>query len=287
MAACSSPSGGGPGATAKSGSSGGSSRGVASGSSGSGSGGTASSSGTVSSSGSSSGVGSSGSPVPDANADETQSGSRLKANYFVGGDGSKQFAGYFTDTAMSSAQCNFVTAADGTIRCLPTSPTFYATVDYYSNAACTVVLGYSTVACTTTPPYAAQLVEATAGGCVNQPAYHVYTVTASYTGTIYFSSAGACTAITTSPTYSGALPCGVRCDRPTRHGQSAGVRDRLRPNAYSDRPDRRFQADAGARSDVTRTERSDDARDQFFVSVVPSAAIAFFFRMEPPRSATT
>jgi hypothetical protein len=194
MAACSSPSGGGPGATAKSGSSGGSSGST---SSASGSGGTTSSSGAASSSGtSSSGATSSGSPVPDANADETQSGSRLKANYYVGGDGSKQFVGYFTDTARNNEHCYFSTAADGSTRCLPIvgdASANYSGGPFFSDAACTTTIALSSCS---TPAYVAE--NETGGGCPVAINTHIFALGSTYAGTVYQGGATTCTAVTAS-----------------------------------------------------------------------------------------
>ena len=73
-------------------------------------------------------------PVPDANA-ETKSGTRLKARYYVGADGSKQFVGW-RDT-MRNEDCGFQKTDDGTLRCLP-APSY---VVYYADAGCTQPLG--------------------------------------------------------------------------------------------------------------------------------------------------
>jgi hypothetical protein len=99
--------------------------------------GSGSSGGSSSSGSSSSGAsGSSGSPVPDANADETQSGSRLKAAYYVGGDGSKQFA-HWVDSARNNEACAFTVAADGATRCIPTSIAYTLK---YADAQCVLPL---------------------------------------------------------------------------------------------------------------------------------------------------
>ena len=55
--------------------------------------------------------------IPNANADE--SGSRLRANYVEGSDGSKHFLGTFYDTQRGE-DCAFAETADGLYLCLPT-----------------------------------------------------------------------------------------------------------------------------------------------------------------------
>jgi hypothetical protein len=66
-------------------------------------------------------------PVAQARADPNQSGSRLKAKYYLGADGSKMFAGLYDsvlnfDCAFDELYFGdfiFGPAPDGTIRCLP------------------------------------------------------------------------------------------------------------------------------------------------------------------------
>jgi hypothetical protein len=169
MAACSSPAGVSSGPT--------------SGSSSSSSGGSAS--GAVASSN-----GSSGSPVADANADETQSGSRLKANYYLGGDGSKQFA-FFTDSQRSGEQCSFETASDGSTRCLPAGASMGS---FYSDSGCTVPLALTT-SCSTAPAYAVAYTSTTCGVYK----YHVYPVSGPFSGaTVYDGTPASCNAVPTS-----------------------------------------------------------------------------------------
>jgi hypothetical protein len=92
-------------------------------------------SGPITTHGNSGGGGSSASlmnPVPDASADP-QSGSRLKPNYRVGDDGSKEYVpGSWWDTQRSET-CSFATASDGKDRCLPDG----AAVSAYSDSNCT------------------------------------------------------------------------------------------------------------------------------------------------------
>ena len=63
----------------------------------------------------------------------TQSGTRLRAQFFHGADGSKAFTGMF-DTQLSTTCTMGQTALDGVLRCLPT-PTSSA---YFADANCAV-----------------------------------------------------------------------------------------------------------------------------------------------------
>jgi hypothetical protein len=70
------------------------------------------------------------------------SGSRLKANWLVGSDGSRQFQNWH-DTQLNM-DCLFLTAADGTTRCLPSDQTITVT-NYYADSACSQQLAGATV----------------------------------------------------------------------------------------------------------------------------------------------
>jgi hypothetical protein len=143
---------------------------------------------------SSGGKSSSGGPVPDAYADQTQSGSRLKAEYYVGGDGSKQWDYSFQDTARNDEHCSFSTAADGSIRCLPSG--IQAGI-FYSDANCSVSIAYVVTPCATTPAYATST--ATTSACPAKYEYHVYAVASKYTGTVYTGTPGSCSAYAAFP----------------------------------------------------------------------------------------
>lgn len=62
------------------------------------------------------------------------SGTRLKVQYVAGDDGSRQFWG-FRDT-MRNENCNFATAEDGVLRCLPTGDVPVRSSDFYADSAC-------------------------------------------------------------------------------------------------------------------------------------------------------
>jgi hypothetical protein len=72
-------------------------------------------------------------PVDDADAAPATSGTRLRARYYIGEDGSKQFIGWHDKTR--DEDCSFWKGTDGVLRCTP----FYATSPpiYFGNADCT------------------------------------------------------------------------------------------------------------------------------------------------------
>jgi hypothetical protein len=82
-------------------------------------------------------------PVGEAAADPYQSGSRLKAKYYPGADGSKQFIGWHD--SMLNIDCSFDTASDGMTRCLPQATGAGAV---FADAACTQPLAEVTKGCT-------------------------------------------------------------------------------------------------------------------------------------------
>lgn len=94
----------------------------------SGTGGVMGSGGTMGSGGDSSLFDALTDPVPEAMAglENPQSGTRLKAKYIMGSDGSKQYpgpTGVLWYDSMLMTDCAFVKAADQTWRCLPTGTT--------------------------------------------------------------------------------------------------------------------------------------------------------------------
>jgi hypothetical protein len=117
-----------------------------------------------------------GQPIASAMADINSGGSRLKANYYAGSDGSQQFLATFHDT-MRNEDCAFSTASDGTIRCLPIAGgASGATVSeysvYYADAACTQpVVAVSDCTGNTTPTYVS-VGGAPFGGGKNTPALY-------------------------------------------------------------------------------------------------------------------
>jgi hypothetical protein len=131
-------------------------------------------------------------PVPEARADITTSGTRLKANYFVGSDGSKQFQSWHD--SQLNLDCNFLTnTVDGTTRCLPVSAGSF--IGYYTDPQCF----QKVVAATTCSPGSYLTVyETGTSTCVPTSVAHVFAPGSQYTGatvfvmtTVYSPDAGA------------------------------------------------------------------------------------------------
>lgn len=87
-------------------------------------------------------------PVPTAAAEVYKSGSRLKAKYYEGQDGSKAFVGWFD--SQRNEDCSFRIAADGTARCLPTGDV----VQFFNDGNCTSPLVMVAKPCATAAAYA-------------------------------------------------------------------------------------------------------------------------------------
>ena len=126
-------------------------------------------------------------PVPAANADTTQSGSRLKAKYYAGSDGSKQFAGWHD--SMLNVDCGFSPASDGTTRCVPSGAT---TQLFFSDSGCAQALAYIPATGCNSPPYALVTVPASATpGCASY-FERVLQVVGAYSGAIYTGTPANC-----------------------------------------------------------------------------------------------
>jgi hypothetical protein len=168
---------GAPGATATSGA-----PGTSSGSPGTG--------GTAAGMGGAGGMSSMMHPVPPAMADPTD-GSRLKAEYRIADDGSKEsISGVWFDS-MRNETCSFGTAADGTDRCLPTGAV--AAALSYSDTNCTMQV-VSVVSGCAQPPYIAVPVAVSATSCSEAGGgTHIYSVGAATTpAALYVSAGGMC-----------------------------------------------------------------------------------------------
>ena len=66
-----------------------------------------------------------------------QSGSRLKRRVQVGNDGSEAFIGWWDDDL--ETECTYLTAVDGSSRCLPSGPdrVFLTDAGYFADSGCT------------------------------------------------------------------------------------------------------------------------------------------------------
>jgi hypothetical protein len=124
-------------------------------------------------------------PTPDKPAAVDPNGSRLEAQYFVGSDGSKAYAGmYDTETKQD---CAFVMAADGTYRCLPSGPSVIASTAYYADPTCTQPILNVARSCTA-PPYMSTF-ETKCGGTT---VFHVFPTSAVFApgASVYLSAGG-------------------------------------------------------------------------------------------------
>lgn len=106
-------------------------------------------------------------PVPPASADPYQSGTRLKANYLSGPDGSRQFVGWHD--SLTGVDCEYGTASDGMMRCLPTGGQLAG----YADAACTQAVASVPKGCAA-PAFAKQPTPPV-NGC-GPTTLHLYTV---------------------------------------------------------------------------------------------------------------
>lgn len=136
-------------------------------------------------------------PVPSASAQTMTSGSRLKANWYVGSDGSKQFAGWHD--SQLNIDCNFGTATDGTTRCLPSpSGVTIGTSDYFSDSGCSQVLGI-TDGCGHPTPTAITVTTTSAAGATNcSSTTQTFAVGPQFTGTVYQGTPASCSQISSA-----------------------------------------------------------------------------------------
>jgi hypothetical protein len=122
-------------------------------------------------------------PVPSAKADPA-SGSRLKAKFRTGDDGSKEYlSGVWYDSERQE-DCIFTTAGDGKERCMPPSQ---ATLTVFSDAACTQPIAVGSAACP--PKYAMMPEQASCGASL----LRAYAIGAAATpAKVYVSAGGSC-----------------------------------------------------------------------------------------------
>jgi hypothetical protein len=129
-------------------------------------------------------------PVPEAKADTNQSGSRLKAKYYVGSDGSKTFFGMHD--SMLNVDCYFQPATDGTTRCLPSYPAGALISTFFYDSGCAVPLAYVPKGCS--PATYASQSQTGSGGCATAPSIRMFKLGTAYAGPLYTGSATNCSA---------------------------------------------------------------------------------------------
>ena len=122
------------------------------------------------------------SPVPPAKADDTISGTRLKAYWRTAEDGSRErVPGVWYDSRLLT-DCAFALATDGLERCLPSTPLSQFSNNAFSDSACS-----SPVALTTcmgsVPPFL--LVADRGVSCSSPSTYSARSLGPAYTGQLY------------------------------------------------------------------------------------------------------
>ena len=75
--------------------------------------------------------------LPVAEAQAYESGARLKARWYVGADGTRQFIGW-SDTQLGGGECYFTDSGDGTLRCIPLASAY--TTAHFADAECEQLL---------------------------------------------------------------------------------------------------------------------------------------------------
>ncbi len=115
------------------------------------------------------------------------SGPRLRAKYYLGADGSKQF--YTWHDNQRDEDCTYLRASDGKTRCLPVDYSIQFGT-FFSDAACAQHMTVINGCAGATPKYAANYV--TAPNLCHQYDYTVASVGAQFLGQGYVLSGGSC-----------------------------------------------------------------------------------------------
>jgi len=133
-------------------------------------------------------------PTPSDPSKAGTSGSRLKARYYEGEDGSKQFIGWWD--SQRQEDCVMVPAKDGKLRCLPAAN---VAITGYADANCSVPVVTVRKGCAA--PSAAIVMETSGNvSCSLGYAYAAYGVDpAKFTGTLYGGSPSTCKVTTGEP----------------------------------------------------------------------------------------
>ena len=133
-------------------------------------------------------------PVPDAAADPVN-GTRLKARYYAGADGSREpVASYGWYDSERRENCGFTKAPDGLIRCMPMVGA-YAYGTYYSDATCVAEIAVAAGTCGAEAPRYANV--APSATCTT---FRVHQLGPAYTGpALYIKSGTMCVMTTVSP----------------------------------------------------------------------------------------
>jgi hypothetical protein len=127
-------------------------------------------------------------PVPDAQAQSTQSGSRLKSMYYAGADGSKYFLPNQWYDSQRGEKCVFIPGADQVQRCLPP----IVIITDYADAGCTqqLVGAYTGAGCTV--PNTVSIGTPPIPGSCQSTGYVAYQVGPLFAGTAYSGTPSSC-----------------------------------------------------------------------------------------------
>lgn len=106
-------------------------------------------------------------PVPVTEAKANESGSRLKARWYAGADGSRQFVNWY-DTELGT-ECYFQDIGDGVLRCLPSVT---ASVHYTDSACSRLLFSDITSPCGETPMTIGAVPVKIGGACAPQYKYY-------------------------------------------------------------------------------------------------------------------
>jgi len=131
-------------------------------------------------------------PVPTASADPIN-GTRLKAKYREGADGSKEFLTYQWWDSGRNEDCTFTATADGSTRCLPQAAGSASA--YYADSTCSGELALVTLAtCSTLTSRYVTKFDSTSGCSLAR----IFGLGARYTGTVYSKSGTSCAEVSAS-----------------------------------------------------------------------------------------
>ncbi len=133
-------------------------------------------------------------PVADALA---ESGSRLKAQWLTGDDGSKSFAGFY-DSARQEA-CSFLDMSDGVKHCIPwTGQAFNVDTTFLDASCVTPIAVAAVVPCMSTPKYGYSYYDL---ACPSGPyKFRIFSIGAKFTlPTVYSKASGSCVGSAPSP----------------------------------------------------------------------------------------
>ncbi len=138
-------------------------------------------------------------PVPDAYA--STGGSRLKAKYRSGSDGSKEYIpGQWWDSARNEdCAISGYPMSDGTLRCLPASNLTYA-ASYYGDSACSQPIFATTAAASGCPAATLQkYVQLWTQSCGSY-SIRIFNLGGAHSGSAYTLTGTTCTAASTTTT---------------------------------------------------------------------------------------